>query len=177
MFTDPFRPAVYILWCMLAAVVPSDVEETREETQMAERAARVLATQKQAILDNDSAAYLKTLSPELREKHRAEVEKALCKNGPGCHNLMAYYKHEIVSATRSQVVVKAKITIKSLCPTGYKDNVEYATLTMAPAYEDDDPELFDNQFISSDSSATPPTRLHVVDWKTEKTRSYDPKVD
>ena len=161
----------------LFAVIPENVEELpSEEQQMVKMAGVLLEDQRMAIRGNDSEQYLRTLAPELREKHRAAVEKTLRK-GPGCHNLAAWYTSKVQSVTRSQVVMKVKIAIKPLCPTDYVANTEYATLTMVPVYDEDTPAGQDAKFLENRNESRSPTRLEVIDWKTESQRPYDPKQD
>jgi hypothetical protein len=166
-------------WLSLAlfAVIPDNVEELpSEEQQMVQMAAALLEDQRMAIRGNDSEQYLRTLSPELREKHRAAIEKTLRK-GPGCHNLAAWYTSKVESVTRSQIVVKVKIAIKPLCPTDYVANTEYATLTMVPVYDKEAPDVQDAAFFSPESAAQSPSRIEILEWKTESRRPYDPKID
>lgn len=168
-----FEAVVVFAWCILSSVLPNEriatqPEPTREEAvdKAVDRTFKELET---GVFLHSPDRYLAQFSPELREKHKAGVTAAL--KGSRC-NLVMRYKLEPVSVGSYEATYKAKILTQDICNTGYQDNIEYATVTLAPV-----PESGDDKFHTKPAEDPADMRWEITKWETEKVVPYDPSKD
>lgn len=169
-----FESLVVFAWCVVSAIAPAPATPEASREEVAAEAIKSiewdLAT---AVEHRDCARFLSRLSPELREKIGDHVTAVFAEQKR--HALGVNWKYELVSASSYEAVYKVKILTTSRCHTGYRPNIEYATVVISPGSGVD--EDAEQRFNSAPRSPDHPKSWQVTKWETEKVVPYDESKD
>lgn len=163
---------VVILMALVSGVLPDQQDaEMSHEDQVNARCEETFDEIASAVTMSRTAQYCEQFEPELAKKIRPAISAVL--DSPKQHNLSQRYKVLEKEIRSYEAVYRVALLTISICPTGYKDNIEYATVRLSPL-PDDEP---DGKFFAESTNDPTKMKWKVTEWTTEKIVPYDSSKD